>query len=127
MLFVLRTAGYATGVVDSPKGDTPHDNNGQERVPPAHRVRLRNCSAAIWKNEGERGPWYAVTFSRSYRDQSGNWHSSDNFAGPDLLLLAEVARQAFLWICHTTQTIGTSNGSNGTQNGNGGGGDDIPF
>ena len=125
-----------TQPVDSPKGDTPHDNDGRERTQPVHRVRLRNVSAAIWRNEGERGPWFAATFSRSYRDQNGNWHSSDNFAGPDLLLLAEVARQAFLWICNQTQGNGSNggggqhgnghngNGSNGT---NGGSGDDIPF
>lgn len=117
--------------VDSPKGDTAHDNDGRERTQPVHRVRLRNVSAAIWRNEGERGPWFAATFSRSYRDQGGNWHSSDNFAGPDLLLLAEVARQTFLWICQQTQTNG-SNGNggqpgNGSNGNNGGSGDDIPF
>jgi hypothetical protein len=75
-----------------------------ERTQPIHTIRLRNVRAAIWQNARADGtPWYTVTYSRNYRDEGGNWHSTDSFAAMDSLLLAEVSRQAFLWIVATTQ------------------------
>ena len=33
----------------------------QAKTRPASEVRFGNIRAAIWKNEGESGPWYNVT------------------------------------------------------------------
>ena len=41
---------------------------------PVHEIRHRNIRATIWKNETAKGPMYNVTVSRSYRDESGEWH-----------------------------------------------------
>jgi hypothetical protein len=38
--------------------------------------------------------FYAVTFERSYRDDSGQWQTSSNFNQQELLLLAKAADQA---------------------------------
>ena len=27
---------------------------------PAHKIRIGNLSAIIWRNSGENGPWYSV-------------------------------------------------------------------
>jgi hypothetical protein len=75
-----------------------------EKTQPVHTIRMRNIRAAIWANfRPDNSVWYTVTYSRSYRDEGGNWHSTDSFAAMDSLLLAEVSRQAFLWIVATTQ------------------------
>ena len=91
-------------VVDSPNGDTAASQTGEEKRQPFHRIRYRNITAAIWQNAGERGTWFSVTFSRSYRDAQNNWHTSESFSGPDLLVLAEVARAVFAWIVQATQS-----------------------
>lgn len=59
---------------------------------PTARIALHPVSAAIWKNDGNKGEaFYNVTFERRYRDDSGNWQSSTSFSSNDLLLLAKVA------------------------------------
>jgi hypothetical protein len=75
-----------------------------ERTQPARAVRLRNVRAAIWANDGENGTTrYNVTVSRSYRDQEGNWHTTESFGRDDLLLLAKVADIAHTWIWEQMQ------------------------
>lgn len=62
---------------------------------PIETLNLSPLSAAIWKNTTKEGKsWFSVTFSRNYRDEGGNWKSSDSFSGSDLLLLAKLADQA---------------------------------
>ena len=59
---------------------------------PAAKVTLHPVSAAIWRNQNQKGDvFYSTTFSRNYRDDEGNWKSSDNFSANELLLLAKVA------------------------------------
>jgi hypothetical protein len=57
---------------------------------PIRTVRIYPVEAAIWKNDSEKGAFYSVTFSRTYKDATG-YHSSDSFSGADLLVLAKVA------------------------------------
>jgi hypothetical protein len=63
---------------------------------PVSKVTLYPISAAIWRNESVKGgePLYNVTFERSYKDNEGNWKTSDTFNAGDLLLLAKVADRA---------------------------------
>lgn len=61
---------------------------------PAAKVTLYPVSAAIWRNQNEKGTFYSVTFERSYKNADGNWQRSDSFNATDLLLLAKVADQA---------------------------------
>jgi hypothetical protein len=59
---------------------------------PAARVIMYPVKAAIWKNEHVTGEvFYSATFERSYRDNAGEWQSSDNYGIGELLLLAKVA------------------------------------
>ena len=62
-----------------------------EHKKPAAKVTLHPVSAAIWRNQNQSGVFYSVTFSRNYRDEAGNWKSSDSFSANELLLLAKVA------------------------------------
>ena len=62
---------------------------------PVSKVTMYPVSAAIWRNENQKGEaYYNVTFERSYKDDSGEWQSSGTFNAGDLLLLAKVADRA---------------------------------
>jgi hypothetical protein len=59
---------------------------------------MSRIECAIWQNQGDNGPWYNVTLSRSYKDASDEWKSADSFNADDLLLVAKVANEAHTWI-----------------------------
>ena len=67
----------------------------QNKVQPVEEVRIGSIKAAIWRNEGESGPRFNVTFQRLYRDEQNKWHSTDSFGRDDLLVLARIAERAF--------------------------------
>ena len=48
----------------------------------------------IWPNGTEEQPRHNVTFSRLYKDEVGEWKSTQSFGRNDLLVLAKVADQA---------------------------------
>ena len=61
---------------------------------PAAKISIHPVSAAIWRNQNQKGVFYSVTFERSYKDDAGKWQTSSTFNANDLLLLAKVADQA---------------------------------
>jgi hypothetical protein len=61
------------------------------KVQPAEEIRIGSVKAAIWKNEGDNGAYFAVTFQRLYRTEDGQWQSTASFGRDDLLVLAKVA------------------------------------
>jgi hypothetical protein len=41
---------------------------------PTHTLRCGNIKATIWQNISEKGePFFATTFARPFKDQSGAW------------------------------------------------------
>ncbi len=62
--------------------------------PPAARVRIGLIEAAIWRNQTDHGPRYAVTLCRHYKDHAGDWQTTGSFSRDDLLPLAKAADQA---------------------------------
>lgn len=69
-----------------------------KNTPPAKTIRYGRIEAAIWKRQGEQGPWYSVTLSRSYKDADDQWQRSDNLSRDDLLTAAKALDQAHSWI-----------------------------
>jgi hypothetical protein len=65
---------------------------------PAHKVRDGVLQATIWRNQGERGPYYSVNLSRSYRQGDETWKETDSLNADDLLAMAELLREAYAWI-----------------------------
>jgi hypothetical protein len=55
----------------------------------------RGIKAKVWTNEGNKGPWFNVTFARCYRDEKGEFQDSDSYSRDDLLHLARAAQRAF--------------------------------
>lgn len=62
---------------------------------PATTLRAYPLQAAIWRNETKNGPFHTVTFSRSYKDDSGEYHDVDSYSGPQLLQLSHLANKAY--------------------------------
>ena len=84
---------------------------------PADEVRLGSIKGAIWRNEGERGARYSVTFERLYKE-GGEWKSSSSFGRDELLLLAKVADRAHSRIFELTAEDAGSEGQEGIVAGN---------
>lgn len=78
---------------------------------PVHEVRFGRIKAAIWENETQNGAVrHNVTFQRIYRDDAGQWGTSDSFGRDDLPLLAKVADLAHTWIFQNGRENGERNG-----------------
>ena len=70
---------------------------------PAHEIRLGRVKATIWGNEMEGGGFrHNVQIRRIYKEGE-EWKSSDSFGRDELLLVAEAAKQAALWIYQRAQ------------------------
>ena len=65
---------------------------------PANTLRCGNIKATIWQNVSQKGPFFATTFSRPFKDQSGTWRNGTSFGFSDLEALVRVAREAREWI-----------------------------
>lgn len=61
---------------------------------PLDVLRDGAIQASIWNNEGENGNYLTVTFSRTYK-KGDDLKNSQSFSGRDLLVIAELARQAY--------------------------------
>jgi hypothetical protein len=64
---------------------------------PVHKIRSGAIEVAIWRNESEKGPWFSVTMSRSYKKDEA-WKQADSYGTDDLLLLAKLLDLAHTWI-----------------------------
>jgi hypothetical protein len=59
-----------------------------------HTLRCGNINATIWQNVSEKGPFFATTFSRPFKDQSVEWRNGTSFGLNDLEALLTVAHEA---------------------------------
>ncbi len=82
-------------------------------------MRIVNCSAPIARKQGDCPSFlvgralpddplsrrkrralpdllgYTVQFTRSYRDDQGNYHDSDSYSGSELLRIARLSQKAY--------------------------------
>lgn len=70
---------------------------------PAHKIRIGVLQATIWRNHGEKGPWYSVTTARSYKADDETWRETDSLGFDDLLTMAKLFDLAHTWIMHQQQ------------------------
>jgi hypothetical protein len=58
----------------------------------------------LWPNQTETGTMFNTTISNSYKDdKSGEWKPTTSFSPTDLLVVAELSRQAFAEIAKLKQ------------------------
>lgn len=65
---------------------------------PANQLRCGNIKATIWENTSEKGPFFATTFSRPFKDKAGEWRNGTSFDLNDLEALMNVAFEAKKWM-----------------------------
>lgn len=70
----------------------------QQSKQPANTLRCGNIKATIWENTSEKGPFFATTFSRPFKDKSGEWRNGTSFGLHDLEALMNVALEAKEWM-----------------------------
>jgi hypothetical protein len=70
----------------------------QQSKQPANTLRCGNIKATIWENASGKGTFFATTFSRLFKDQSGEWRNGTSFGLNDLEALVTVAREAREWM-----------------------------
>ena len=76
----------------------PQTKNAAGAKLPVKTLRLGRIKAAVWENESDNKKFYNVTFARTYRDESQNFHDTESFGRDDLPLVAKLADQAHTFI-----------------------------
>ncbi|MEL6324105.1 MAG: hypothetical protein AAFQ84_07730 [Pseudomonadota bacterium] len=62
---------------------------------PVRTLRDGLLKAVIWRNEGEKGPFYSVQLLRAYQDDQETWHDVNSFSGGDILRIAHLTGHAY--------------------------------
>lgn len=62
---------------------------------PINTIRDGALKATIWERTSEKGPFFSVELSRSYRTEDGTWKDSSSFVGDELLRIARLASLAY--------------------------------
>jgi len=70
---------------------------------PAHKIRISNLSAVIWRNTSEKGNWYSIQLQRSYKNSDDEWRDTDLLGHDDLLTAAKVLDMAHTWTIQQLQ------------------------
>jgi hypothetical protein len=70
---------------------------------PAFKIRNGVLQVTIWRNHGEKGPWYSVIPTRSYKQGDETWKETDSLGEGDLLTMAKLLDLADTWIMHQKQ------------------------
>jgi len=70
---------------------------------PAHKIRNGVLQVTIWRNSGDKGSWYSVTSSRSYKQGDATWKETVSLNFDDLLSMAKLLDLPHTWIRHQQQ------------------------
>jgi len=68
--------------------------NQQQNQKPINTIRDGALKATIWKNDSEKGSFYSVDISRTYK-QDDVYKDSHSFSGTELLRVARLANIAY--------------------------------
>lgn len=69
---------------------------------PLQTLRDGAIKASIWQNASEKGPFYSVEFSRTYKTGEV-FKDSGSFSGSDLLKISRLAEAAYAFIADRRQ------------------------
>lgn len=89
---------------------------------PVENLKAYPVQAAIWKNDGDKGAFFSVTFSRSYKTDDG-YRDVDSYSGAQLLQLARLAGHAYDRVETLTREARQTNGAGTVDDLD----DEIPF
>jgi hypothetical protein len=57
---------------------------------PVEKIRVGGVQLSIFRNEGEKGPYYKAELEHSYK-RDGSWHATNSYGRRDLINLAKAA------------------------------------
>lgn len=57
---------------------------------PVEKIRVGSVQLSIFRNEGEKGPYYKAELEHSY-NKDGSWHATNSYGRRDLVNLAKAA------------------------------------
>ena len=81
--------------------------NSKRRRPPCHNPHTKSasepCKSRSGEIHGEKGNWYSVIPSRSYKQGDDAWKETDSLGFDDLLTMAKLLDLAHTWIMHQQQ------------------------
>jgi len=58
--------------------------------PPVARFRDQGLTVSVWERVTDKGTFYDVSFSRSYKDQAGEWHNTGNCPSSEIQTLRKL-------------------------------------
>lgn len=71
---------------------------------PVAKFRHGGIELSVWPNQTDSGTMFNTTISNSYKDdKSGEWKPTNSFSPTDLLVVGELAREAFAKITDLKQ------------------------
>jgi hypothetical protein len=70
---------------------------------PAHKIRSGALQVTIWRNSGDKGNFYSVVPTRSYKQGEDSWKETDSLNFDDLLTMRKLLDLAHTWIMHQQQ------------------------
>src|SRR5262249_25609868 len=73
-------------------------NREAKKQRPVFEARYGRLRVSVWRQDSDKGPWFNVTLSRIYKDETGAWQNSSSFGARDLLEVAKLCNAAHTWI-----------------------------
>lgn len=68
-----------------------HDNEKREHRGPIETLRDGALRVSVFRNEGERGPYYTMAVGRSFKDEkTGQFRDTSTFQGSEALRLSQL-------------------------------------
>ncbi len=64
---------------------------------PANEIRCGAIRCTIWRNASEKGDWFSVNITRSYKS-GDEWKETTQFSRDDLPVVSKLCDLAFAWI-----------------------------
>jgi hypothetical protein len=61
-----------------------------QNQPPVARFRDQGLSVSVWERVTDKGTFYDLSFSRSYKDQAGEWHNASNCPSSEIQTLRKL-------------------------------------
>jgi len=57
---------------------------------PVEKIRVGSVQLSVFRNDGEKGPYYKAELENSY-NKDGSWHTTSSYSRRDLINLAKAA------------------------------------
>jgi hypothetical protein len=92
-------SGFVSGAVRPRWSRSENKTKEKAMSQPAQKIRISNLQVTVWRNSSDKGNWYSVIPSRSYK-QGDDWKETTSLGFDDLLTMAKLFDMAHTWIMH---------------------------